>query len=66
VRIEVAFPETLTLVGGDQKVVWTGTGTVQAFNDGLRANRCELDISGFAPTSVDAAEYVLDDIVLLP
>jgi hypothetical protein len=122
--------ETLTVAAGEQKVVWTGTGTVQSFDEGLRANHCELDISGFrtvrfrvrssvagrrlavllgvgdgacnqdgvirqttititttmtsydvdlthttrdktlflqlAPTSVDSAEYVLDDIVLLP
>jgi hypothetical protein len=39
--------ETLTQVAGEQKLVWNGTGSVQDFNEGLRANGCELDISGF-------------------
>jgi hypothetical protein len=122
--------QTLTAAAGELKVVWSGMGTVQAFNEGLGANRCEVDISGFrtlrfrvrssvtgrrlavllglgdgtckldgvirqttmtvtttmtsydvdlthtardktlflqiAPTSVDTAEYVLDDLVLIP
>jgi hypothetical protein len=43
--------ETHTLVAGEQKVVWTGTGT-QALDEGLRPNRCELDISAFRTVRV--------------
>jgi hypothetical protein len=39
--------ETPSLVAGEQRLVWTGAGSVQDFNEAFRANRCEYDISGF-------------------